>query len=78
MQLGALSYFSTNLFWFATSLSLLGTFYVGYKFTGSSGGTIGQNINFSNNENRLKLLSAFLVLEVALNLAFIFGSSLLL
>jgi hypothetical protein len=76
MELGVLSYFTTNLFWFATSLSMLVTFFVGYKFTGmSDGGKMSQNLNFASFENKLKLLTAFLVSEIVLNLAFIFASS---
>lgn len=77
MELGALSYFSTNLFWFATSMSLLGAFFVGYKFTGMRGGNsgMGQDINFANSENKLKLFSTFLVLEVVLNLVLFSASS---
>jgi hypothetical protein len=79
MELGALSYFSSNLFWFATSLSLLGVFFVGYKFTGMRGGNsgMGQDINFANSENKLKLVTTFLVLQVVLNLALISGSSMM-
>ena len=78
MELGALSYFSTNLFWFATSLSLLGVFYVGYRFTGmTDGGKMSQNLNFASNENKLKLLSTFLALEIVLNLVPIMASSVL-
>jgi hypothetical protein len=76
MELGALPYFSSNLFWFATSLSLLGMFYVGYRFTGmTDGGKMGQNVNFASTENKLKLLSTFLVLEVVLNLGLVAGFS---
>lgn len=78
MELGALSYFSSNLFWFATSLSLLGVFYTGYRFTGMTGsGKMGQNLNFASTENKLKLLSAFLLLEVVLNLVLVAGFSVL-
>lgn len=72
MELGALSYFSSNWFWFATSLSLLGTFYVGFKTTGmTDGGKMSQNLNFASTENRLKLLSSFLVLELVFNLTLV-------
>jgi hypothetical protein len=78
MELGALSYFSSNLFWFATSLSLLGVFYVGYRFTGmTDGGKMSQGLNFASAENKLKLLSSFLVLQVVLNLVLVAGSSVL-
>ena len=79
MELGALSHFSTNLFWLATSLSLFGVFYVGYRFTGmTDGGKMGQNVNFASTENKLKLLSTFLALEIVLNFVFVFGFSSLL
>jgi len=78
MELGGLSHFSTNLFWLATSLSLLGVFYVGYRFTGmTDGGKMGQNVNFASAENKLKLLSTFLALEIVLNLVPVAGSSML-
>jgi hypothetical protein len=78
MELGALSYFSTNLFWFATSLSLLGVFFVGYRFTGmTDGGKMSQNLNFASSENKLKLVTSFLVLQVVLNLVFLAATSVL-
>jgi len=77
MELGALSYFSTNLFWFATSLSCLVMFLTGWKYTGSSGGKIGHNINFSNRYNKLLLAFVFVISEVLLNLAFIGASSMM-
>jgi hypothetical protein len=79
MELGSLSYFASNLFWFATSLSLLFMLFVGYKFTGmSSGGKMSQNLNFASTENKLKLLTAFLLAEIFLNLAVVAGVSVLL
>lgn len=77
MELGALSYFTSNLFWFATSLSFLMMFVAGWKYTGSSGGKIGQNINFSNSYNKLFLAFVFVVSGVALNLVLIAGSSMM-
>jgi len=78
MELGSLSYFSSNLFWFATSLSLLGMFYAGYRFTGMTrSGKMSQNLNFASTENKLKLLSTFLVLEIVLNLVLVAGFSVL-
>lgn len=78
MELGALSYFSTNVFWFATSLSLLGVFFVGYRFTGmTDGGKMSQNLNFASVENKLKLISTFLVLQVVFNVIFLASGSVL-
>lgn len=78
MELGALSYFSTNVFWFATSLSLLGVFFVGYRFTGmTDGGKMSQNLNFASSENKLKLVTSFLVLQVVFNLVFLAATSVL-
>jgi len=78
MELGALSYFSTNVFWFATSLSLLGVFFVGYRFTGmTDGGKMSQNLNFASVENKLKLITSFLVLQVVFNLVFLASGSVL-
>jgi len=77
MELGALSYFSTNLFWFATAMSLMLMGLAGWKYTGSSGGKIGQNINFSNRYNKLFLAFVFVVSEVVLNLVLISGSSMM-
>jgi hypothetical protein len=78
MELGALSYFSTNVFWFATSLSLLGVFFVGYRFTGmTDGGKMSQNLNFASAENKLKLVTSFLVLQVVFNLVFLAAASVL-
>jgi hypothetical protein len=77
MELAAFSYFTSNLFWFATSLSLLGVFLVGWKFTGmSGGGKMSQNLNFASTENKFKLFSAFLVFEVLLNIVLVAGASL--
>jgi len=70
------SYLMSAPFWFATSLSLLGVFYVGFRFTGmTDGGKMGQNVNFASTENKLKLLSTFLALEIVLNLVLIMASS---
>jgi len=74
MELGAFSYFTTNLFWFATSLSLLIMMLAGHRYTGGTG-AIGKKIDYSNPENKLTLVTAFLVAEIALNLVFIFSSS---
>lgn len=77
MELGALSYFSSNLFWFATSLSFAVMFLAGWKYTGSSGGKIGQNINFSNSYNKMFLAFVFVVSQVVLNLVLVAGSSMM-
>lgn len=77
MELGALTYFSSNLFWFATSLSFVVMFVAGWKYTGSSGGKIGQNINFSNTYNKMLLALVFVVSQVVLNLLLVAGSSLM-
>lgn len=71
------SYFMSGMFWFSTSMALLLTFLVGWKFTGmTEGGKMSQNINFASSGNKLKLFSAFLVSEVVLNLAFVLSASL--
>ena len=72
------SYFMSGMFWFSTSMALLLTFLVGWKFTGmTDGGKMSQNINFASSGNKLKLFSAFLVFEVVLNLFFVFSGSVL-
>ena len=72
------SYFMSGMFWFSTSMALLLTFLVGWKFTGmTEGGKMSQNINFASSGNKLKLFSAFLVFEVVLNLFFVFSGSVL-
>ena len=73
-----ISYFTGMPFWFSTSMALLLTFLVGYRFTGMTGnGKMSQNINFASSENKLKLFSAFIVFEVVFNLAFVFSGSVL-
>ena len=70
------SYFMSGMFWFSTSMALLLTFLIGWKFTGmTKGGKMSQNINFASSGNKLKLLTAFLVSEVVLNLTFILSGS---
>jgi hypothetical protein len=78
MELGALSYFTSNLFWFSSFLALLLTFYTGYKTTGPTEGRMKAQINFASDGNKFKLLSTFLVLQVVLNLAVVAGVSVLL
>jgi hypothetical protein len=70
------SYFMSGMFWFSTSMALLLTFLVGWKFTGmTEGGKMSQNINFASSGNKLILAFAFLVSEVLLNLMFVFSGS---
>ena len=72
------SYFAGAPFWFSTSMALLLTFLVGYKFTGMTGqGKMSQNINFASSTNKLKLFTAFLVFEVVFNLFFVFAGPVL-
>jgi len=78
MELGALSHLTSNLFWFSSFIALLLTVYIGYRTTGPTEGRMKYQINFASTENKFKLVTVFLVLEIALNLAVVFGSSLLL
>lgn len=78
MELGAFSYFTSNLFWFSSFLALLLTFYVGYLTTGPTEGRMKPQINFASEKNKFKLVSVFLVLEIGLNLVLFYGSRVLL
>jgi len=78
MEPGVFTYFTSNLFWFATSLSLLGVGVIGWKFTGmTDGGKMSQNLNFASTTNKLILAFSFLVLEIVLNLVLVFSSSMM-
>jgi len=78
MELGSLSYFASNLFWFSSFLAVLATFYIGYRTTGPTEGCMRAQINFASDGNKFKLLSTFLVLQVVVNLAVVAGSNLFL
>ena len=75
MELAAFSYFTSNLFWFATSLALLIMILAGHKFTGGNG-NIGKKIDYSNKGNKLTLVTSFLLAEIVLNLVLVAGASL--